>query len=165
MYLLMPLHGIQIVSSEVTQRAHFNVWTCLMWLSNPLFETLTWSHWGHLYLYVTFPSSPFDLNCDGGFGSPLADWPDANATGAGTFFTLNHLHQLLFHLGLCLYCWCPGRGGRQAGSETSKMLWQLAHPQLPHCLLEHDPPICHHLVTFTNQLMPFGDGPYSYNTK
>ena len=46
---------LYVVKSQKQHTKAFNVWTCLMWLSNPLLETLTTSHWGHLYLYEIFP--------------------------------------------------------------------------------------------------------------
>ena len=41
---------LYIVKLQKQHTKAFNVWTCLMWLSNPLFETLTTLHWGNLYL-------------------------------------------------------------------------------------------------------------------
>ena len=49
---------LYVVNSHKQHTKAFNVWTCLMWLSIPLLDPLTSSHWGHPYLYpVTLPAS------------------------------------------------------------------------------------------------------------
>ena len=76
---------LYVVNSQKQHTKAFNVWTCLIWLSNSLFDTLTTSHWGHLYIinHMSPPSYCNIVVVIGDSGPHSRHWCNGHAPTAG----------------------------------------------------------------------------------